>query len=276
MSRGIVGTLELEEYVSSGQVLCVGFRDVELMKEKEERRFSPELLAVIEAAWLRHLQSNPHDYNGCMGSIVSFSLSKDKLTIKFREGSFAEFYATQARRPEFLNVHSGSLDEGTCLPLSFGAVAVTRPSPLHPTGCIVFATRGETTFDEGRITLLPGGYFDPSKDYIRGEKGKIYSIKVTVLRELFEELRVSRYESIRFLGLVYNNQGSRQPLLALFLNLPFTAEELEKITGNAKEEEVKQIFFVDNDVFAVKEFLRGKKLAIHDAWKLLLFFQEDT
>jgi len=34
MSRGIVGTLELEEYVSSGQVLCVGFRDVELMKRK--------------------------------------------------------------------------------------------------------------------------------------------------------------------------------------------------------------------------------------------------
>ncbi len=276
MSRGIIGTLGFEEYVSSGQVLCAGFENVELLEEKKQRRFSPEFLATIEAVWLKHLQNSPNDYNGRVGSIVSFSLSGKKLTIKFREGSFAEFYATQSRRPEFVDVKSKCLDREICLPLSFGAVAVTKPSPLHPKGCIVFAQRGKTAFDEDRLTLLPGGYFDPDKDYFRGERGKVYSISVTILRELFEELHVPVCESVRFLGLVYNNQGSRQPLLALSLNLPFTTEELKEITRNMKEEEVRQIFFVENDISVVGEFIRGKKLAVHDAWKLLLFFYKDT
>jgi hypothetical protein len=251
MHRGVIGTLGLEEYVSSGQVICAGFEQVELVKEKEKHRLSSEYLKMVETIWREHLKIKPDDYNGCVGSIVSLAWSGKKLVVRFREASFAEFYATQSRRPEVLDVKSECLDQEFCLPLSFGAVAVTKPSVLCPNGCIVFAERGKTAFDEGKLTLLPGGYFDPEKDYFQGEKGNIYSIIFTILRELFEELEVSGCESIDFLGLVYNNQGSRQPLLVVSLQLPFTAEEMKKVKRETKEEEVRRIFFVKNDISAV-------------------------
>jgi len=58
-----------------------------------------------------------------------------------------------------------------CLPLSFGAIAITKPTEDCPFGSIIFAERGNC-FDSGKITLLPGGYFDPEQDYFGGEKGE--------------------------------------------------------------------------------------------------------
>lgn len=274
MKRSVLG---LEDYLPLAKVICAGFQNIELLKEEKPRSFSPEYIERVKTLWSEHLERRPDDYDGCVGSIVSLSRSGKKLTIKFREAKFSEFYATQTLRPEILDTKSECLDRGFCLPLSFGAVAVTKPSSAYAKGCIVFAERGETAFDEGRLTLLPGGYFDPGKDYFRGE----YSIMVTVLRELHEELRVSKCERIDFLGLVYNGWGSRQPLLAVALQLPFTAEELWEIARNGEQNEVRRIFFIENDIFAVGEFLKrkklaGKTLAIHDAWKLLLFFDKDT
>jgi len=280
MKRSVVTFLGLEDYLPLAKVICTGFENIELLK-KEPRSFSPEYTERVETLWREHLERRPDDYDGCVGSIVSLSRSGKKLIIKFREATFSEFYATQTLRPEILDTKSECLDQGFCLPLSFGAVAVTKSSSAYAKGCIVFAERGETAFDEGRLTLLPGGYFDPGKDYFRGEEGEIYSIMVTVLRELHEELRVLRCESVDFLGLVYSSWGSRQPLLATVLQLPFTAEDLWETTKNEKQNEVRRMFFVENDIFAVGGFLRrkklaGKTLAIHDAWKLLLFFDKDT
>jgi len=77
------------------------------------------------------------------------------------------------------------------------------------------------------------------------------------------------------LGVIYNR---RQPLIAVLLNLPFTAEQLKESVNSGKETEVERVFFIDNNIYAVREFLtkearQGKKLAIHDAWKLILYFQ---
>jgi 8-oxo-dGTP pyrophosphatase MutT (NUDIX family) len=274
--QSVIEFLGLKDYFPLGQLLCTGFENIGLIKEEEARSFSPEDSERIKTSWREHLERNPKDYDGCVGSVVSLSQFGGRLTIKFREAKFSEFYATQTRRPEVLDVKSRPLDREFCLPLSFGAVAVTKPVPPYSKGCLVFAKRGETAFDAGDWTLLPGGYFDPKKDYFLGEDGRVYSIFVTILRELFEELRVSRFESVNFLGLVYSKRGSRQPLLAASLQLPFTAEELKEITRTGEEEEVEQIFFVENDIFAVRTFLQGKSLAIHDAWKLLLFFDKDT
>lgn len=275
--KKVAKMLGLEDYILLGQVLFDDFHKVELSKSKVPMSISREGQQIIDAIWKEHIAEKKEDFDGSVGSIISVSKSPEGfLNIKFHEGKFSQFYATAAIREEELYVKSFPLDAETCLPISFGAVAITKDN------YILFALRGQTTFDPETVTLLPGGYFNPETDYffVRGASGrpvKNYSIPVTILRELFEETGITLpCLKVEYLGLVYNKEGSKQPLLACRINLPFTVEEIKKRMH--LDEESTKIFFVKNDINEIKKFLfysayiDKKNIAIHDAWKLILHF----
>ena len=270
--------LGLEKYLPLGQLLFKGFDHVELLRTMLKMDISDKRQRSIKIAWANHIEKNPNDFNGVLGSMM-YVCEKPKGTLKivFRKGNFSQFFGTSFLRKKTLDIKSiDFLDWGTCLPVSFGAIAVTKPTPKNPNGCIIFAQRGKTAFDENKLTLVPGGYFNPDTDYFftrrHGHSVKNYSLEVTVLRELFEELGIFLdCIKLELLGLVYSRKESKQPLIALSIKIPYTAEELEKeIT---MDEENEEIFFVDNEINSIKNFIQGKNLAIHDAWKLILFFE---
>lgn len=253
--------LGLEDFLPLAQTFK-GFNDVELIESDFPFVQNRE---ETEKLWKKHLELFPDDFDGSLGSVVSFSFSGKKLIIKYRKAKFSEYCVTQ--RPKTLDINDCF---NYCLPLSFGAVATTKPTRDSEEGYIIFAERGNTAFDNGRITTLPGGYFDPEQDC---------NFKNIILRECLEELH-TRPSKIEFMGVIYNREGSRQPLVAVHLKLPFTAEQMEEVINNReREKEIGRLFFVENNAFAVHDFLaeearQGKTLAIHDAWKLILYFSD--
>jgi len=275
--------LGLEKYVPLGQVLFKKPRKnvelkVELFENETGANVSQKMQKSIHALWEEHKLNNPNDFDGDVGSIISIFESPSRTwNIEFHKGRFSHFVATAAIRKRRLNVKSFPLDEETCLPISFGAVAITKDN------YIIFALRGQTTFDAESVTLLPGGYFNPETDYffVKGPSGRLeknYSIAVTVLRELFEETGIAlTCLKVDYLGLIYNKKGSRQPLLVCRINLPFTMGEIISRMPKHLDEESKQIFFVENDIEEVKKFLFylhiiKYDIAIHDTYKLILHF----
>ncbi len=267
----IAKTLRLEEYFPLGQVLFDNFNEVILVEEKKEINFSFKEKERIQKEWQEHLLENPNDFDGNVGSVMEIIENDKILKIIFRRGKFSQFYSTQKKRKEKINLFDVPLDKGACLPISFGAVTTTKSSSENPHGCIIFAKRGKTAFDSEVITLLPGGYFDPEKDFSLFQSVDSYSILSTVSREFFEETGIVM-DSIKvdYLGIVYNSLGSRQPLIACHLDIPFSKEELKIRT----DEESKEIFFINNDINSVKEFIKDKEMAVHDAWKLILYFNK--
>jgi len=270
--------LGLESYLSLGQLLLKDFDRVELLRKRLKMDISDKKQRSIKIAWANHIEENPNDFNDSLGSVMSiYEYPYKVLKIVFRKGDFSQFFGTVEKRKDMLDINSPDfLDFGACLPISFGAIALTKPTFENPKGCIVFAKRGKTTFDENKITLIPGGYFNPDTDYFFTQRSnrliKNYSLIVTVLRELFEETGVFlSWIKPEFLGIVYSKQESKQPLIALLINLPCTVEELKNEI--VMDEENQEIVFVPNDVNSVKDFIKGKTLAIHDAWKLILFFE---
>lgn len=269
----IAGALGLERYFSLGQVLIENFNSVDLTERNIKMDISSRTEREIERKWEKHLLTHPEDFDGDLGSVIEmYEYPRGTLKVKFHKGKFSQFYATYERREPKLDLRQNILDRETCLPISIGAVMRTSPTPENPSGCIVFAKRSKTAFDEKTITLLPGGYFDPTKDFFIGQRFdhlfKEYSIELTLLRELFEETRINLNTiKINYLGVVYNSQGSRQPLIACYIDIPFSK-------GLIADEESEKIFLVRNDIKSVREFLKGKTLAIHDAWKLILYFSK--
>jgi hypothetical protein len=268
--RNIARRLGLEECVPLGQVLFSGFDKVELVESKTRMNISLEAQKMIEGVWGDHLKKNPNDFDGDLGSIISlFECPSGTLNIEFHEGKFSQLYAMSLIKKKKIDVKSFPLDLGRCLALSFGAVALTADN------YIIFAERGQTAFDAETITLLPGGYFNPKTDFFTGEKSnrmiKTHSIGITILRELFEETGIFlSCLKVNYLGLVYNKQGSSQPLLACYINLPYTSEEIK--SKMSLDEESTKVFFVKNSIDAVAQFVFKKNVAIHDAWKLILYF----
>ncbi|GMX58442.1 MAG: hypothetical protein MCSN_0960 [Candidatus Microsyncoccus archaeolyticus] len=269
----IAGALGLEGYYSFGQVLIDKFDSVDLIERKIRMNISPRTEREIEKKWRDHLLTHPEDFDGDLGSVIEmYEYPRGTLKVKFHKGKFSQFYGTYENRKEKLDLKQDVLDREICLPVSIGAVMRTPSTSEYPNGCIVFAKRGKTAFDEKTITLLPGGYFDPTKDFFFKERSnrlvKEYSITTTLLRELFEETEILlNTVKINYLGVVYNSQGSRQPLIACYIDVPFS----EKLIT---DEESEKIFLVKNDIKSVRDFLKGKKLAVHDAWKLILYFNK--
>ncbi|RAM58077.1 hypothetical protein DS65_00455 [Mesotoga sp. SC_4PWL113PWK15] len=258
----IAKRLSLEKYLFLGQVMFDDFNQVVLIEENKKISFSLNKEKKIQEIWEKHLLDNPNDFDGAIGSIMEISEKQGILKIRFRRGRFSQFYSTFDKRKERINLSSNPLDKGTCLPISFGAVTTTQPSLKNPNGCILFAKRTNTAFDPEVITLLPGGYFDPEKDN---------SIFSTIFRELLEETGIVMNNiKVSFLGIVYNSYGSRQPLIACHLNIPTIKEKIELNI----DEETEEVFFIDNDIDSVREFIRNKKIAVHDAWKIILYFNK--
>jgi len=269
----IARTLGLEEQLQLGQILFEDFDTVELCELIKKMNFSFKKEKSIQRKWEKHLLSHDKDFDGSLGSIFDmYKYKKTILRIKFRKAKFSQFLGTQEDRPLRINLRKFPMDKEICLPLSIGAIAITNPTPDHTKGCMLFAERAKTAFDENVMTLLPGGYFDPSKDFFIGENEKNlerkYSIVLTLLRELFEETGIILSNvKINYLGMIYNSYGSKQPLIACYVNIPYPDKLI-------MDKETKRIYFVDNDIEAVKEFIKGKKLAWHDALKLILYFNK--
>lgn len=269
----IAGALGLEGYFSLGQVLMEDFNSVDLIERRTRMNISSRAEREIERKWRDHLSTHPKDFDGDLGSVIEmYEYPRGTLKVKFHKGKFSQFYTTYGNRKPKLDLSQHFLDKETCLPISIGAVMRTSPTPESPSGCIVFATRSNTAFEKETITLLPGGYFDPTKDFFIGQRSghlvRNYSIEATLLRELFEETQINlNTVKVNYLGVVYNSRGSRQPLIACYIDIPFS-------NGLIADEESEKIFLVKNDIKSVKNFLKGKKLATHDAWKLILYFSK--
>lgn len=239
--------------------------------EKDER--IPTDKEKIMIAWNDHLKQNPNDFDGEMISlkkIVSYRDNEYKLFT--RKCSFSDFFATQEERKGVeLNLNSNNLDLNFPLPLSFGLVTKTAPDKQNPEGCIVSAIRGDTAFDTGNVTFLPGGYLSPddSLPYAKINGRKIIGLENGVQREINEELPNVHCEKINFHAVIHSLTESCQPLISGSMEISETVKEVLDLSRGNLEQEIKKLFFIPANKKALSMYAFSSKICVHDKWKLL-------
>jgi ADP-ribose pyrophosphatase YjhB (NUDIX family) len=216
---------------------------------------------LIKEVWREHLICYPKDFNGLLLSVQRIDFSGEETRISLRPSDFATFFSTLCLRPTRIDLERTPLDDGTCLPISIGCITVTHPTKENPKGCLIFAERAETAFENHALTLLPGGYMET------GDIGHD-CLGSAIKREALEEIGISDiiFEN---LGLVYGGM-SRQPMIVVKAITFNTKTEIIKKAKRTAE--IKEIFFIDNDFESIRNSgLPFESLAIHDAWKLCLY-----
>lgn len=227
------------------------------------QEFDYEVKDLISQTWINHLRVCPKDFNGSLLSVENIGIYDNSVRIVVRPSDFSTYFSTHSFRPRVIDLDCNPIDKGGCMPLSVGCVAITSPTKDNPNGCLIFAERKETTFEDCSLTLLPGGYLEIG-DIINPDNCLLEAIK----RESLEEIGVSDALLFQNLGIIYSDV-SRQPLIALRMLIAETKEELiEKIK---ESNEVKKITFIDNNFNSIRNSnLPLNFLAVHDAWKLCL------
>ncbi|MFA5013205.1 MAG: hypothetical protein WC520_01435 [Candidatus Paceibacterota bacterium] len=266
--------LGLEDRKNECQLIAPDFSDVTICYDGKSRAYGSKATKI----WEEHLELCPDSFNGRMASVKNFgmranlAIKKRHLLIWTRPSKFSDFVGTQYLRPERLLPTSSSLDRYYSLPLSFGAVSLTAPSARYPERAIIFGIRGDTAFDKYKATLLPGGYFDPTKDcyieIVKGVQKKYLSLKKAVVRELEEELGINSFTSLKLSELLYSRTGSRQPLISVEIVLPDTAEQIMEFAKLSKEPELREIICVPANISSLAEFVSAHNLCPHDVRKL--------
>ncbi|MDD5569171.1 MAG: hypothetical protein PHG23_02035 [Candidatus Pacebacteria bacterium] len=268
--------LGLEDRRAECRLLVQKFTEIKILLIRSRRSTNGEK-ELVRAFWDEHIKTHPNDTNDPIASLMYFSVKKGELLLTVRKKNFAEhLYGLSSRPSEF--VFKGTpLDSKNALALSFGAVAVTKPSEKYPQGCIIFSKRGKTALNCGEYTALPGGYFNPTKDFTgknsNGDKEKYISLEKAVERESSEELPgLDSYENLETLGLIYSCSGSKQPLIAISIKLPYATELAMQILRSRKPDwEVENYIFVPADIEGLKEFVKEHALCSHDVWKIALY-----
>jgi len=272
--------LSLQNRRNQAQVVANGFSIVEIVYLKRKRNVSKEQAAKIKRIWNEHLKVHPKDFDGATLSLKRIMVEEGKKIKLFCQPSkFSEFMVSRKEckigRLEFWNFRS-SIDFNYPFPVSFGMVVRTKPTKEHPNGCIIAAIRGDTTFESGKATLLPGGYLDPTKDSKRSSEGKI-DLETAILREYKEELPGLNFwvKPPKLLAIVHSLVESCQPAILGWFEIPYTAEEVARICGDKLESEIRKIIFVPADIKSLQIFVQEYDLCIHDAEKLA-YFVADT
>jgi hypothetical protein len=151
------------------------------------------------------------------------------------------------------------------MPVSVGAITITEDD------FIAFGLRTNTAIESKKIMLVAGGYIDPKKDCKPFSKNRICPEKRCIKRESEEELLIKKIKNIKYNGFIYGDE-SMQPMINMEIRIPYIHEDMEDIVKD--NEELKNIVFISSNIKEVAKFLKSKSLAVHDAWKLLMFFRD--
>lgn len=275
-----MGTFEdfcLTEQQKLSQTVVSRFLHLEIVYLKRKRKISDERAAKIKEIWNEHLKVCPNDFDGSILSLKRITVDEGKKVRLFcQPAKFSEFMVSRKEqkigRLEIWNFHN-SIDFNYPVPLSFGMMARTKPTKEHPQGCVIAAIRGETTFESGKATFLPGGYLDPTKDYKRSSG--IVDLNAAILREYREELPGLQVwvKPPKLLAIVHSLAESCQPAILGWFEIPYTAEEVAEICGEKLESEIKKLIFVPADTESLRSFALKYPLCIHDAIKLVYFVE---
>lgn len=261
----VAETLGLNSFFEKGQLLSGPFKSLRIHYTDREQGFSAEIMDEIKKNWDIHLEKHPTDFNGILASIISLKLNNGKVSIKTRKTNFSTFYFLKESRTKNIDIEKTPIDKRNAIPLSIGAIAITVDKK------IVVAIRKNTTFDNKKLTFMPGGYIDPLLDAKNGELSAKYCLE----RELEEELGISDYGRMQYLGIVHSRESSKQPLIAVRLSLLDSSQTISSIYGHNQESY--ELFFIENKINVMKKFLddaNTQNIAIHDAWKLILHFSD--
>ncbi|MCK9578651.1 NUDIX hydrolase [bacterium] len=252
--------LGLGPFLLKGQLISGPFKKIRVHYSEKKQKLPENLSVQIKKDWEHHLETHPSDFDGMLASVISIKQNNGDITIRTRKSSFSVFSSLEKTRPTEIN-GVVPIDRRNCIPLSVGAVAITKDNK------IVLAMRHDTTFDNKLLTFLPGGYIDPPAD----EKNGKISILSCIKRELKEELGIKDYDRVKCLGIVHSKESSKQPLVAVRLILFDSSQSIRSAYG-PKNCESSNLCLIDNNIYAMAKFLNGKKIAIHDAWKIILHF----
>ena len=230
--------------VKQTQILAIGFTGVEIANFiPEKQKFSRAQMSEIQERWNEQKRkAGKNLWNNSMASVVSFSIDAfGRLELVLRKSDYKTYVGT--RKERFINTDDMSMDENYSLPISMGAVTITSDD------FIVLGLRSETEAHRDKLAVVPSGYFDPSVHYIRTEAGKILSIEVLILSELYEELGIQTYSSKIYLALIQDIQ----PMIAMKLEIPYTKREMEQIAKINFEHS--KFIYIENTVEAVEKAL---------------------
>lgn len=279
-SNGVFKLLSLENRKNQAQVIVSGFSELEIECTKRARIISDEQAAKVKEVWNEHLKSRPNDFDGSTLSLKRITVEGKKVQLLCRASKYSEFMVSRKEckigRLKICSQHN-SIDFHYPVPVSFGMVVRTKPTKEHPNGCIIAAIRGDTTFESGKATFLPGGYIDPDKDAKRINDGKkVINLNDVIMREYKEELpRLKRWnKEPKILAIVHSLVESCQPAIIGWFEIPYTAEEVASICGEKFENEIQKIIFVPADIESLRVFAQKYSLCIHDVYKLVYYLAD--
>jgi len=256
----IANILDIRNVLENGHLLADGFESVEFEEVPAKKRSDQE---EIEEFKTNHLALHTNDFNGKIMAYASFEVINKKLKLYFHKSDFMTFLFDRNKRKSMMIPKS--FDPKYCMALSMGAVTITSD------GYLIFGWRKNTAIEKDKIMLVAGGYFNYEVDCFISDKGVVYSDIVCLLKEMWEEINIRTFKSIRYFGLIYGEE-SMQPMIGMEVHISYTSEEMKKIV--ADNDELKNICFVRDDIYEVAEFLKGKDIAVYDAWKLLLYYMD--
>lgn len=262
--------LGLKERKEEAQLLVRGFTSINIALDKRSKRLDEEQEEQLNVFWKKYQAGHPEDVNGSVLSLKQYCIKKKELCLTVRPSNFASHLATQPRRPSRLAFTGGSMDNNYPLALSVGAVTTTTDD------CMVFCKRTKTAFNSEEYTLPPGGYLNLDDKFCQNDIQYISAVK-GIRREYLEELSgLGDCFNISLLGLVYSCIGSRQPLIAVELKIPYSKKEVEAMLNSTKQDwEMGKFHFVPTSMAKLREFAQNHYLCTHDVWKLALWVSKN-
>ena len=277
----VAARLGLTETLDELQFLATNFRGVKLEGiaplEKGFQIYDPETQRLIDENWKQILAEKPDNFAGPLASIKSYEVRNGILCFALKESRFDIYDWFRRYGPGVLDLGKNPLDEGGCYPVSMGCVTITAPDENCPTGEIITGIRSKKAgFGEEKASTLPAGYFNPDVDrMIVGDPAKeksFISIRLTTIKEILEETGIEDYERFKYLGLVQDCVLSKQPLIAIRLNLAFTRAEIEGESLKDMGVEIDKFDFVPNTIEGARDYIETRSLTPHSAAKLILHF----
>jgi hypothetical protein len=252
------------------QILATGpWKEVSIDYDSKLQVFDEETMYKIDEKWKELLEKNPTAFKGALGSVRDFKVRNEILYLTLQHSRFDFYYGTKEEDPRIIDLSRKPLDERFSLPISFGAVSVTTDGYI-PVG---LRHPRKVAVARNMATTLPSGYFNPETQIILAgdprQKDVYPSLMMLIATELKEELGTEFFSEIKLLGLVQDCINSKQPLIAVRLELPFTRNEVRKRAEDIKVE-MERLLFLENKTEAIKS--SGLSWTPHDVGKFILHF----
>ena len=235
------------------QILATGFNGVKIRDFIDvPQTFVPDKMSEILRKWIRKIRAGDFVYDGSLASISAFWVNEQQiLEFILRRSRYILYVGTREKSPREIKLHQLPLDEHYCLPLSFGAITITKDN------YIVLGLRSKKEdIGKEKVGSIPAGYLNPdvNRVYIK-LIGNSISFESLILEELREEVGIETYTSKEYLALIQDKISSQQPLVAIRLKIPFSKEELEAV-GHTGWEHTEYIYIKNSKSEIRKAFKR--------------------